>query len=51
MSFLFVGEGILTKSALLRKLEQLGIENPLAVVKEAAKGMAVCGKYKIMAQK
>lgn len=51
MGFLVVGKGSFTRSELIRKLEQWGIENPLAVVKDAAKGMVVCGSYKIMSFK
>jgi hypothetical protein len=48
MGFLVVGKGSYSKSELIRKLEQWGIENPLAVVKDAARGMVICGSYKIM---
>jgi hypothetical protein len=43
MSFLVVGKGMFTEDALVKKLEQWGIKNPLAVVKDAAKGRAICG--------
>lgn len=44
MSFLVVGKGMFSEDALLKKLEQWGISNPIAVVKDAARGRAICGQ-------
>lgn len=49
MAFKVVGMGNFSKEDLVKFLETMGIQNPMSVVKEAEKGRAICGEYRILA--
>jgi hypothetical protein len=42
-------KGIFTKESLTKKLNELGVKNPDSVIREAEKGRAIVGEYRIMA--